>query len=303
MFKDYKLTIAVIIVAIVWGTTFLGIRIAVETIPGWFVAGIRQFLAGFIMLVLLVSKNQLQWIGWKNYRNQLIFALLMLVMANGLTTVAEENVTSSLASLISSSVPILVFLGSLALGLQKFSYKALIGVLMCFSGILFIFWNGLEDLANPKYRLGVFIMFCAVIGWASGIIFTKKMNIQTKNISLNLFYQFISAGVLQIIFGFLFSKEYNFENWSLASISATVYLAVFGSVITFFCFNYALTKISPIQVSILSYINTIIAILLGWLVLGEQISLKFVIAAVLIIVGVFIINYKPEMFKKKEVLE
>ncbi len=303
MFKDYKLTIAVIIVAIVWGTTFLGIRIAVETIPGWFVAGIRQFLAGIIMLVLLVSKNQLQWIGWKNYRNQLIFALLMLVMANGLTTVAEENVTSSLASLISSSVPILVFLGSLALGLQKFSYKALIGVLMCFSGILFIFWNGLEDLANPKYRLGVFIMFCAVIGWASGIIFTKKMNIQTKNISLNLFYQFISAGVLQIIFGFLFSKEYNFENWSLASISATVYLAVFGSVITFFCFNYALTKISPIQVSILSYINTIIAILLGWLVLGEQISLKFVIAAVLIIVGVFIINYKPEMFKKKEVLE
>lgn len=300
MAKDYKLLFAVITVAIVWGTTFLGIRIAVETIPGWFVAGIRQFLAGIIMLILLLSQNQLKWIGWKNYRNQLIFALLMLVMANGLTTVAEENVTSSLASLISSSVPILVFLASVALGLQKFSFRALIGVLLCFSGILFIFWNGLEDLANPKYRLGVIIMFCAVIGWASGIIFTKKMNIETKNISLNLFYQFISAGILQIIFGFLFTKEYNFENWSFASISATVYLAVFGSVITFFCFNYALTKISPVQISILSYINTIIAILLGWLVLGEEISLKFIIATILIILGVFIINYKPEMFKKKQ---
>lgn len=303
MFKDYKLTIAVIIVAIVWGTTFLGIRIAVETIPGWFVAGIRQFLAGIVVLGLLLAKKELKWIGWKNYSYQLIFALMMLVMANGLTTVAEENVTSSLASLISSSVPILVFLGSVALGLQKFSFKALIGVLMCFSGILLIFWDGIDDLSNPKYRLGVLIMFCAVIGWAGGIIFTKKMKIETKNISLNMFYQFMSAGILQIIFGFLFSENYNFENWSLASISATVYLAVFGSVITFFCFNYALTKITPVQVSILSYINTIIAILLGWLVLGEQISMKFILAAIFIILGVFVINYKPDMFKKKAIAE
>lgn len=300
MFKDYKLIIAVIIVAIVWGTTFLAIRIAVETIPGWFVAGIRQFLAGIVVLLLLLFQKKLRWVGWKNYSYQLIFALLMLVMANGLTTVAEENVTSSLASLISSSVPILVFLGSVAIGIQKFSIKALIGIALCFLGILFIFWDGINDLANPKYRLGVIIMFCAVTGWASGIIFTKKMNIKTQDISLNMFYQFISAGIIQIIFGFLFSKNYNFENWSLASISATVYLAIFGSVITFFCFNYALTKITPIQVSILSYINTIIAILLGWLVLDEKISAKFIVAAALIILGVFIINYKKEYFKSNK---
>ncbi|EMR0282953.1 EamA family transporter, partial [Elizabethkingia anophelis] len=163
-----------------------------------------------------------------------------------------------------------------------------------FFGIIFIFWDGLKDLANPSYRNGIFLMFCAISGWASGTIFTKKMNIQSGNISLNLFYQFAFAGIVQIILAFIFSDNYNFGNWTLKSISAMIYLAVFGSVTAFFAFHYALTKITPIQVSILAYINTIIAIFLGWLLLDEEISIKFIIAAFLIICGVFITNYKPK---------
>lgn len=291
--------IAVCIVAIVWGTTFLGIRVAVETIPGWFVAGIRQFLAGIIMLIILISKKELKWIGWKNLSYQLIFSTLMLIGANGLTTVAEENLSSSLAALISATSPILVFLGSIFIGLQKFSYRGFLGVLLCFGGVIFIFWDGIQELANPEFRTGIILLFCAITGWASGTIFTKKMNIQSKNISLNLFYQFMFAGIVQIIFALVFTENYNFENWSIKSISAMIYLAIFGSVITFFSFHYALTKISPIQVSILSYFNTIIAIILGWLILDEEISIKFIFATILIICGVFITNYKPEMFKNK----
>ncbi|AQX12629.1 permease [Elizabethkingia meningoseptica] len=292
--KDYKLLFAIVTVALVWGTTFLGIRVAVESIPGWFVAGIRQLLAALIMGSILLSRRQLKWIGWKNLRYQLVFSTLMLIGANGLTTVAEENVTSSLASLISACAPILVFLGSLAIGLQKFSWRAITGILICFSGVIFIFWDGLKDLANPSYRNGIILMFFAISGWASGTIFTKKMNIQSGNISLNLFYQFAFAGIVQIMLAFIFSENYNFGNWTLRSISAMIYLAVFGSVTAFFAFHYALTKITPIQVSILAYINTIIAIFLGWLLLDEKISAKFIIAAVLIICGVFITNYKPK---------
>lgn len=299
--KDYKLLFAVLTVAMVWGTTFLAIRVAVETIPAWFVAGIRQFLAALIMLVVLLSRKEFKWIGWKNLGYQIVFASLMLIVANGMTTVAEETVSSSLASLISACSPILVFLGSLAVGLQKFSFRALAGVLLCFSGILFIFWDGIQDLANPEYRMGMIFLFCAIAGWASGTIFTKKLNIQSGNITLNLFYQFLFAGVVQIIFAFLFSENYNFGNWSLKSISAMIYLAVFGSVAAFFAFHYALTKISPVQVSILAYVNTIIAIFLGWLIMDEKISLKFILAAAMIICGVFIINYKPEMFRRQKV--
>lgn len=299
--KDYKLTLAVCTVAIVWGTTFLSIRVAVETIPAWFVAGIRQFLAAIIMFLILTYRKEFKWIGWTNLKYQFIFSLLMLVIANGMTTVAEEEVTSSLTSLISACSPILVFFGSLALGLQKFSWRAFAGVVLCFSGILFIFWDGINDLKNPDYALGILFLFIAIAGWASGTIFTKKLNLHSGNISLNLFYQFLFAGIIQIIFAFLFSDDYNFGNWSLQSISAMLYLSIFGSVAAFFAFHYALTKVSPVQVSILAYINTVISIFLSWLILDEKISAKFIIAAVLIIVGVFVINYNPAMFKKQKI--
>ncbi len=286
-----------------WGTTFLSIRVAVETIPAWFVAGIRQLLAAIIMLMILLYRKELKWIGWENLKYQLIFSTLMLIIANGMTTVAEESVTSSLASLMSACSPIAVFLGSVAFGLQKFSFRALIGIILCFSGILFIFWDGLNDLANPDYLMGIIFLFIAILGWASGTIFTKKLNLQSKNITLNLFYQFAFAGVIQLIFAFLFSEKYNFENWSLVSISATLYLAIFGSVAAFFAFHYALTKISPVQVSILAYVNTVISIFLSWLILNETISAKFIVAAFLIILGVFITNYNPELFKRKRVEE
>lgn len=299
--KDFKLTLAILTVAVVWGTTFLSIRVAVETIPAWFVAGIRQFLAAIIMLFVLLYRKQFQWIGWKNLGYQLIFSSLMLIMANGLTTVAEQTLTSSLTSLISATSPIVVFLGSVAIGLQKFTVRAMLGLFMCFGGILFIFWDGINDLANPDYRFGILLLLFAIAGWASGTIFTKKMNIQSKNISLNLFYQFAFAGIIQIIFAFLFNENYNFENWSVKSISAMLYLSVFGSVAAFFAYHYALTKVSPVQVSILAYINTIISIFLSWLILNEEISAKFIIAAILIILGVFVINYNREMFKKQRI--
>lgn len=299
--KDYKLIFAVLTVAIVWGTTFLGIRVAVETIPAWFVAGIRQSIAAIIMFFILIYRKEFKWIGWKNLGHQIIFSTLMLIIANGMTTVAEENVTSSLTSLISACSPIVVFLGSVAIGLQKFTFRAFFGVLMCFSGILFIFWDGLADMANPDYRMGIIYLFIAIAGWASGTIFTKKLNIQSRNISLNLFYQFAFAGIVQLCFAFLFSENYNFENWSIKSISAMLYLSVFGSVAAFFAFHYALTKISPVQVSILAYVNTVISIFLSWLILDESISAKFIIAAVLIILGVFIINYNRDLFKRQRI--
>ncbi len=299
--KDYKLTLAILTVAIVWGTTFLSIRIAVETIPAWFVAGTRQFLAAVIMLCILLYRGQFQWIGWKNLGYQIVFSILMLIVANGMTTLAEESVTSSLTSLISACSPIIVFLGSVALGLQKFSFKALAGVLLCFSGILFIFWDGIDDLENPEYAMGVFMLFIAILGWASGTIFTKKMNIQSKNISLNLFYQFAFAGIVQLVFAFTLTDNYNFENWTVQSISAMIYLSIFGSVAAFFAYHYALTKVSPVQVSILAYVNTVISIFLSWLILNEEITGKFVLAAVLIILGVFVINYNREMFRRKSI--
>ena len=296
--NDYRLILAVLTVAIVWGTTFLGIRIAVESIPPWFVAGIRQFIAAALLLVILLFSKELKWIGWKNLGVQIIFSILMLIIANGMMTVAEKHITSSLASLISAASPLLVFLGSIFFGLQKFTIRALVGIIIGFFGILLIFKDGLEDLLNPDYRMGVLFSFIAISGWALGSIFTKKIHLQKQNISLNLFYQFAFSAVVQIAFGFILSDKIEVDTWTFRSMFATVYLAVFGSVAAYFAFHYALKKISPTQISLLSYINTIIAIFLGWLVLDEEISAAFITATVLIICGVFITNYQKGMFSR-----
>lgn len=298
MFKDLKLTFAILTVAVVWGTTFLGIRIAVESVPPWFVAGIRQLVAAVLLIVILLYHKELKWIGWKNFRIQILFSILMLIVANGMTTVAEEHISSSLASLITASSPILIFIGSIFIGLEKFTFRSLLGIILGFGGIILIFKDGLHDLANPDYLWGLVAIFIGVVGWSLGSIFTKKLHLQNQNISLNLFYQFLVAAVVQIIFGFLFSKEIAVSSWSLKSIAAIVYLGIFGSVAAYYAFHYALKKVSPTQISLLSYVNTIIAIFLGWLILDEKISAEFLASTVLIILGVFITNYKKEMFKK-----
>ncbi len=297
--KDIRLIIAVLTVAIVWGTTFLGIKIGVETIPPWFVAGIRQFLAALILMAFLLFRKELKWIGRKNFIVQITLSSLMLIMANGLTTVAEAHVSSSLASLVSSMSPIMVLIGSLMFGLEKFSYRSLAGILLGFSGVVFIFWNGISDLANPNYLSGIFFLFLAICGWAGGTIYTKKIQYRNENLFLNLFYQFAFAGIVQLVFAFIFSENSDFSTWSARSILATLYLALFGSVASYFAFNFALKRLLPTQVSMLSYVNTVIAIFLGWLVLNEEITLKFILAAVLIISGIFMMNYKPGMFAKK----
>lgn len=294
-----KLVFAIICVALVWGTTFLGIKIGVETIPPWFVAGLRQFLAACIVLPILLVRKELGWIGWKNFRVQATLSILMLVGANGLTTVAEQNLSSSLTSLISALSPVMIFIVSLVVGLQRFSFKALLGILLGFSGVAFIFWDGLEDLLEPQYLQGIIILFLAILSWAIGTVYAKKTISNTgQNLLLNLFYQFAVAGIIQLLFAFVFSESIAVQNWSFKSIIAVIYLALFGSVTTFFAYHYILQKLLPTQVSMLSYINTIIAITLGWLILDEEISAKFIVATILIISGVFIMNYKRGMLKR-----
>ena len=295
---DVKLVVSLLAVAIVWGTTYLGIRIAVETIPPWFVTTMRQSMAALILLVILLRNKEFKWIGWPSMRRQMLLSTLMIVVANGMTTVAEQTIPSGLTSLLNALSPIAVFLGSVAIGLQKPTLKGFIGVIIGFLGVAFIFRDGIGDLLDPNYKTGIMFLAIAILGWASGTIYAKKYTHESSNIILDLFYQFIFSAVVQLVLAFIFSPTIEPSSWSLQSLGAVVYLAVFGSVIGFFCYIYALKKVTATEVSILSYFNTVIAIFLGWLILDEVITIDLLIATVLIIVGVFITNYK-----KKQVSE
>lgn len=292
--SDLKLIFSLVIVGIVWGTTYLGIRVAVESIPPWFITSIRQGIAALIVLGILIYKKQLSWIGWNNLKFQLIPSLLMIVIANGFTTIAEQSLPSGLTSIMSALSPVIIFIGGILFGIEKPNLKGLTGVLLGFLGVVFIFRNGLEDILDPNYKTGMLFLSIAIMSWSAGTVYSKKHTHKSNNIALNLFYQFSICSLIQFVLAFIFSSNTDMNTWSLRSISAVVYLAVFGSVLAFFCYHYALKRVTAVQVSILNYVNTIIAVFLGWLLLDEVITFDFIIATALIILGVFIINYKKK---------
>lgn len=289
---DVKLILSMIIVGLVWGTTFLGISIAVETIPPWYSTTIRNFIAASIIFIILLFQKEFKWIGWNSLKQQLILSVLMLVLANGFTTIAEQTLPSGLTSIISAINPVIIFLLSIGFQLQKPTWKGFLGVLLGFSGVLFIFKDGLGDILNPDYKTGVLFLSIAILSWGFGTIYSKKISQQPNNLMLNLFYQFLLAAIIQIILSVILHPNSEIENWSLKSVGAVVYLAVFGSVIAMFSYQYALQRVTPIQVSILTYVNTVIAVFLGWYLNNEVVKKDFIIAVVLIIIGVFVINYK-----------
>lgn len=289
---DVKLIVSMIIVGLVWGTTFLGISIAIETIPTWYSTAIRNFIAASILFIILLFQKEFKWIGWKSLKQQLILSVLMLVFANGFTTVAEQTLPSGLTSIISAVNPVVIFLLSIAFQLQKPTWKGVLGVLLGFSGVLFIFKDGLGDILNPNYKTGVLFLSIAILSWGLGTIYAKKISNTSTNLVLNLFYQFALASLIQIVLSVIFHPNSEIESWSGKSLGAVIYLAIFGSVIALFCYQYALQKVTPIQVSILTYVNTVIAVFLGWYIKNEVVTKDFIIAVVLIIIGVFVINYK-----------
>jgi drug/metabolite transporter (DMT)-like permease len=292
---DIRLIFAMLGVAIIWGTTYLGIRIAVHSIPPWFVTAIRQSTASLILLVYLLKRKELVWISWDHAKRQMLLSILMIVIANGLTTVAEKNISSGLASLLNSLSPLLVFIGSVGVGIQKPSIKGITGVILGLTGIAFIFRDGLEDLLDPAYQQGIMMMGLAVSGWAIGTIYIKKHTHKTPNIFLDLFYQFAFSALVQMILAFIFSGDTDPNTWEIKGLMAVLYLGIFGSVLGFFCYHYVLKRVTAIQASILSYFNTIIAIFLGWLILNEEITIDLLFATVLIITGVFITNYNKRV--------
>jgi drug/metabolite transporter (DMT)-like permease len=287
-----KLYLALFCVAFFWGTTFLGIRIGIETIPPFLLAGIRNLISGFIIFFYLLFQRNLEPINPRQFLRAFILAIMMIVLANGLTTYSEKYITSGLASLISTLSPFFVLILNLILGEEKLSIKTTLGILLGMFGIFLIYQNSLSDLLNPEYRQGVFAILIAVLMWAIGTIITKKGSENSLTMLMNVSVQMIIAGIILTAIQFILTPTISTENWSLRSILAMVYLAVFGSVVGYVAYSYLITQMSSTKVSVLSYVNVIVALFLGWLILDETITFQIIMAASLIIGGVFIVNYK-----------
>lgn len=297
---DLKLFLALFSVALFWGTTFLAIRIGVETIPPLLVTGLRNVLAGAILLGYLLYFKKLEKMDWPRLRRNMIIAVMMIVLANGLTTFAEKYISSGLAALVSTLSPLSVLIINLSLGNEKPSFKIITGILLGICGMFLIYQNNIGDLLNPEYRLGIAAILFAVLMWAAGTVYTKRSAVHPGNIIVNLCAQMLFAGILMVVMQLVIDPVAAWQNWSQRSFLAVIYLAIFGSVIGYASYTYALSKLPSTRVSVITYINVIVALFLGWLILDEKVTLRIIIAAVFIIGGVVVANLRKRELAHKE---
>jgi drug/metabolite transporter (DMT)-like permease len=287
-----KLYLSIFCVGFFWGTTFLGIRIGVETIPPFLVSGMRNLVAGSLIMIYLFVAKKTECIQLHHLVRAFILALLMIVIGNGLTTYAEKYISSGLTSLISTLSPLVVLLFNLVLGYEKLSLKTVAGIFLGLFGMYLLYENNMSDFMKPEYRKGVGALLLAIVAWSAGTLVTKRAKSNPLGMLMNVSLQMLIAGT--ILFGLHLGIHSSIQPsvWSSRSIAAVIYLALFGSLIGYVAYNYLMTQWSSTRVTVLAYVNVVIALFFGWLILDETITSRIILATTVIVSGVVLVNYK-----------
>lgn len=276
------------LVSFIWGTTYLGIRIGVETMPPFWMAAIRQSSAGLILVIYCMIRGQ-KFPPLNQFVRLAVPGLLMITTGNGLVTWAEQYINSGLAAILCSMNPVWVMvIGWAALRKEKLDKNLVIGIFMGFLGILVIFMNNLGDFTDPKYALGILGIVLANIGWASGTLYISYVK---PNISpvFAAGWQMLIAGLALFLLSFIFEKPFE-TKYTTEGIWALVYLSLIGSLVAYGAFVFMLTHLSPTKSSAYSYINTVVAVILGWWWFREPLTINIIIGTLITIAGIYIVN-------------
>lgn len=286
-------------ICLIWGTTFLVMRIGVMHFPPFLFAAIRQIIAGLLLsgFLLLVKKENFP--SWNVLRIQAFRGFLLITCGNGLVSWAEVFVPSGLAAIICSTMPVMVILINLSINRAELpNWIIALGSIIGLLGIVLVFSEYLTDFANPGYRLGIRLIFVATFTWAIGSILTKKESYKT-NPFLNAGMQMIFGGIFCLPFSFAFDDLHQVV-LSAEVVFALSYLILIGSVAGFSMYTYTLTKLPITIASLYSYINPLVAVVLGWLVLSEKLNLKIGLAFLITVLGIYLVNFGYQCQQRKQ---
>lgn len=290
MKKDLTLAyIALAAVCIIWGTTYLALRIAVLHFPPLLFSAIRQTTAGFLLLGFMIFVMREHWPGSRHIVRQAIGGFFMISIGNGLVAWAEMEIPSGIAAIICSLMPVMVILINLSIHREERpTFSIVLGVLLGLAGIVIIFSEHITELSNPDYIVGIVLILLAVLGWAAGSIWIKRQGSDSN--------PFVNAG-LQMFFGglWLFPGSLLFDDlsnvtWSAEAIYSMLYLIAFGSIVAYASYLYALRKLPMTIVSLYAYINPLVAVILGWLILDEKLNSIISIGILITVTGIYIVN-------------
>ena len=286
--------LALALICIIWGTTYTAIKYAILDFPPFLLVGIRQTAAGLLLLILAFGSGKIQMPERRYISRQALTGLATITGGNGFVTWGMQYVSSGLAAIIGSLTPVLVVLLSLAWnGKERINGRLVMGVLLGFTGLALIFREGWQDFVQPEYRLGIAGCFASVFTWSLGTVMSKQWNAPGVPPMLNAGIQITSGGLGGFLMSYFFDTSHEIHHTTQGWLSVA-YLIVIGSALAFTLYMFVLKHLSATVSSLYSYINPVVAILLGWALLGEALTPWEVAGMAATILGVWIVNSKRE---------
>ncbi len=226
-------------VCLIWGTTYLALRIAVLSFPPFLFVVIRQLIAGSLLVAFMLTVGKAKLPPRKEILKQALAGFFMLSIGNGFVAWAEMTIPSGVAAIICSLMPMWVILINLTLNKdERPTLPIVLGVALGAGGIIPIFSEYLAEFSNTIYLLGILVTFVATISWAGASVWIKK-NQSSSDPFLNAGLQMFFAGVWLIPFSLMFD-DMSKVAWSAEFVYSLIYLVVVGSIIAYACYTYAL---------------------------------------------------------------
>lgn len=282
--------LAFLIVCVVWGTTYLAIAIAIETLPTFLFPGLRFILGGLILLALCLWKRQRIPARAADWANATFVGFLMVGLGNVCVVWAEHHVPSGFAALFVATAPLwMVLLERLRPDGDRVSVRKWIGMVVGFGGVALLVWPALTGASySPQFVIGVILIQIGSIGWNVGAMWSKYRPL-ADNPLVSAAMQMIMGGLVVSLIGLALGEASEFH-FTTRTFLAFAYLVIFGSVIAFGAFVYAISHLPTTTVTLHTYVNPVVALLLGWMILSEPFGPRAAIASLIIFAGVAIVQ-------------
>jgi len=280
-------------VYVLWGSTYLAIRFAIETIPPFLMAATRFLIAGTILFVLAAVSGERIRYALSQWPKALLIGGLLLLGGNGGVTWAEKYIATGLAALLVASEPLWVVVLNWGLTRRRPNGKVLLGVFIGLAGVALLVGGGFEKAhASPKMNLvSAVVVLLAAFSWAAGSVYANHRPIKAST-SMASGMQMLGGGVLLLVVALVTGdvQRLNLATASWLSIGAVCYLIVFGSLVGFTAYSWLLRNVTPARAATYAYVNPVVAVLLGWFLASEPLTLRMLIAAAIIVGSVVLIT-------------
>ncbi len=288
-----KILIALLALYLFWGGTYLGMKLALISIPPFIMAGMRHFSAGVIMFSIAWMRKE-KFPTLKQILNAAVVGVFLLVGGNGLVSWAGRLVPSSISSLMIASTPIwITLINSVTGDKHKPTLLEITALGLGMLGIGLLVSQGGLSSSQSLNPFGLFALLSAALLWSIGSLYSRQADMPKVSL-YNITFQMLSGGIILILISLLTqeAQTLDWSNISLISMIAMVYLIFFGSIIAYSSYIWLLKQVSPSLVSSYAFVNPMVAVVLGWLFANEILSLQSVVAGAIIVLAVILLNYK-----------